>query len=159
MLRHTLLRRLVIPKSGDYPKARPVITRTRSWRGLMQVRYDDARGDRTLMMKHAFIYAPLRVGLGIVFVTTWCYFFYGHDLFMYNVFGYESEAMVEGRTKGTIETTIADVMMSDRGSQSPLRELEVDLHPQPNFDVFKHRAVPTADLPNPATGVQRKPLS
>ncbi len=128
---------MMLPKVGDTPKPRPVITRTRSWRGLMQVRYDDARADRTTLMKHAFIYAPLRVaGSGIV-ITSWAYWFYGHDVFMYNIFGYESEATVEGKMKGTIEQTFGDLFSSDRGSRSPLRELEKDTHPMPKFAVMK----------------------
>lgn len=126
-----------IPKAYDYPKPRPVIRKTRSWRGLMQVRFDDTKADRNAILKNALLWAPLRVFGSGVMVAVVLYYFYGHDQFMFMLFGYESEAMVEGRVNSNPDNTFGDILGTDRGVGSPLRALEQATHTSKEFDVFK----------------------
>lgn len=137
LLRRTKLSLYKIPAAYDYARPRPVIRKTRSWRGLMQVRFDDSTSDRNTLLKHAFIWAPLRV-LGIaVTCGTFSYFYFGHDQFMFMFFGYESEAMVEGRVNVAPQFNWDDILGHTKNCVSPLRKFEVDPHPMRTFDVFQ----------------------
>jgi hypothetical protein len=149
LARTVLLRQSHIPRVGDFPKARPVITRTRSWRGLMQVRFNDTRADHGFLIRQAFLWSPLRVfGSGFV-LALFLYFYLGHDQFMYQMFGFESEAMVEFRVIGRPAKSVGELLQNDRGFFSPVRHLEVDLHPKPEFDAWKdkERRGANADTP------------
>lgn len=126
----------MVPKVYDYPKPRPVIRKTRSWRGLMQVRYDDTRTDRNSILRNALIWAPLRTFGSGVLVAVGMYYYLGHDQFMFMLFGYESEAMVEGRVNANPEKVFADILSSDRGAGSNLRAFEAPDKPTREFDVW-----------------------
>lgn len=118
---------------------KPIIRRTRSWRGIMQVRYNDTRADRNKIGVQAFFWAPVRIfGLGIT-VTCFLYYFLGHDSFMHTMLGYESEMQYEARVNPTTETQSQNFMILDRDRawKSPLRNLEKPLHPQREFDVLR----------------------
>ncbi|KAG8346366.1 hypothetical protein ERJ75_000132900 [Trypanosoma vivax] len=123
---------------GRAPSPHPVIRRTRSWRGLMQVRFDDTGADRKKVLKHAFMWAPLRV-FGLCFVTTSVmYFTFGHDRFMHMLFGYESEMNYELRVNPDSSILVGNTLLDkDRGWRSPLRDLEKPLHPIREFDVLR----------------------
>ncbi|CBH10057.1 hypothetical protein, conserved [Trypanosoma brucei gambiense DAL972] len=123
---------------GRAPAPHPVIRRTRSWRGIMQVRFNDTRADRNRILKHAFLWAPVRI-FGICFVTTTIiYFTIGHDRFMHTLFGYESEMHYEARVNPDASILIGDTLLDkDRAWKSPLRNLEKPLHPRREFDVLR----------------------
>ncbi|RNF20424.1 uncharacterized protein Tco025E_03782 [Trypanosoma conorhini] len=123
---------------GKSPGPQPIIRRTRSWRGIMQVRFNDTRADRNQILRHAFLWAPMRIlGLGCL-TTTVMYFTVGHDRFMHTLFGYESEMHYEARVNPDASVVFGDTMLDkDRAWKSPLRELEMPLHPKRQFDVLR----------------------
>jgi hypothetical protein len=84
----------------DRPVSRPVITRQRSWRGVMQVRHDAVQHTTKQMAADAVFFSPLKlVACAAVGVIT-AYLAAGHDVFMHELFGFESESMVEERIQG-----------------------------------------------------------
>ena len=143
MLRRTPVSGYVLPKPFDYPKPRPVIKKTRSWRGTMQVRYDDAKADRAMLTKSFFFGAPCRAMLAMSITLSSFYFLKGHDQFMFLVFGYESESMVETRVSGlNIDHTSPsgywkDTFNRSKNALTPVRDFEKDPHQKKWFDVFK----------------------
>ncbi|KPA80379.1 putative mitochondrial hypothetical protein [Leptomonas pyrrhocoris] len=117
---------------------RPIIRRTRSWRGIMQVRFNDTRADRNKLGRQAFFWAPVRIfGLGLL-VTCCLYMGMGHDSFIHNLLGYESEMQYEARVNPVPEDFQNYMVLdSDRAWKSPLRNLEKPLHPNREFDVLR----------------------
>lgn len=104
----------------------PLIKRTRSWRGVMQARFDDTRTDSSKIVKHAFVFAPIRVfGITLMSVSS-LYIGMGHDSFMYHVLGYESETAFEARVNpmasGTSHST--PMLKVDDQILSPVYDLE-----------------------------------
>lgn len=141
-----MLRRGVVSLVGFHPFAagrrghkvdRPVIRRTRSWRGIMQVRFDDSGADRKRLGRQAFFWAPVRIfGLGLC-VTSLTYFSLGHDQFMHMLLGYESEMQYESRVNPVMGgQSYSAALEKDKAWKSPLRSLERPLHPTREFDVF-----------------------
>jgi hypothetical protein len=117
---------------------RPIMRRTRSWRGIMQARFNDTRADRNKLGRQAFLWAPMRIfGLGLL-VTCALYFGMGHDAFLHTLLGYESEMQYEARVnplrEGQQNFMVVD---NDRAWKSPLRDLEKPLHPNREFDVLR----------------------
>lgn len=104
----------------------------------MQVRFNDSRADRNKIGRQAFFWAPVRlVGLAVV-ITCSLYYGMGHDSFMHNLLGYESEMQYEARVnplKGSGQNFM--VLDRDRAWKSPLRDLEQPLHPTRDFDVLR----------------------
>ncbi|KEG09898.1 hypothetical protein DQ04_04481080 [Trypanosoma grayi] len=123
---------------GRPPGQYPVIHRTRSWRGIMQVRFNDTRADRNRLLKHAVLWSPLRV-FGLCFLTTTAmYFTLGHDRFMHTIFGYESEMHYEARVNPDASIMFGETLLGkDRSWSSPVRDLEKPLHPKREFDVLR----------------------
>ncbi|ORC90121.1 uncharacterized protein TM35_000091710 [Trypanosoma theileri] len=123
---------------GRAPQPHPIIRRTRSWRGIMQVRFNDTRADRNKIVQQAFFWAPMRI-FGICFVTTTVmYFTLGHDRFMHTLFGYESEMNYEARVNPGASVMFSETMLDkDRAWKSPVRDLEKPLHPIRRFDVLR----------------------
>ncbi|CCW59588.1 unnamed protein product [Phytomonas sp. EM1] len=119
---------------------RPIIRRTRSWRGIMQVRFNDSKADSRRLGRQAFLWSPLRVfGLGIVTLAS-LYITLGHDYFMHVLMGYESEMQYEMKvnpTLGALTSCAGPVMDLNKGWKSPLRDLEKPLHPKREFDIFR----------------------
>lgn len=115
----------------------PALRRTRSWRGVIQVRFDDTRADRNRILRHATLWAPLRLfGIGFV-MTTFAYFVLGHDFFLHTLLGYESEMQYEARVNPSINNTYGTLLEKDRAWRSPIRQLEKPLHPKREFDVLQ----------------------
>lgn len=136
MLRPSLVRLYQPVKARDYPKPRTVITRTRSWRGLMQVRFNDNRSDHKFLLKQFLVWGPMRVfGSGTI-VATLLYAYLGHDGFMYTVFGYESEAAVEQRPLGRPAFGVAQMMFLDRAGARPIRDVEEDREENAKFELY-----------------------
>ncbi|CCW67432.1 unnamed protein product [Phytomonas sp. Hart1] len=127
------------PRNKD--SSRPIIKRTRSWRGIMQVRFNDTKFDSRRLTRQAFIWSPLRVfGLGLLSMSIF-YYILGHDYFMHSLMGYESEMQYEMRvnpTLGALSCSAGFVIDLDKGCKSPLRDLEKPLHPKREFDIFKN---------------------
>ncbi|CAD2213375.1 hypothetical protein AGDE_03755 [Angomonas deanei] len=118
-------------------KQPPVMRRSRSWRGVMQVRFDDTRSDRNKIGRQAFFWAPIRVfGSGLALVAL-VYFYCGHDTFLHTLLGYESEMQYEVRVNPTAAPYKTPGAGTNKGWKSPLRDLEQPLHPKPEFDVFR----------------------
>ncbi|EPY29068.1 hypothetical protein STCU_04741 [Strigomonas culicis] len=116
---------------------RPVISRTRSWRGIMQVRFNDTRADRNTLGRQAFFWAPVRVfGIGLLAVCG-AYFVLGHDAFMHMLLGYESEMQYEARVNPTPYLIAGTTIGNPKAWKSPLRDLEAPLHPKREFEVFR----------------------
>jgi hypothetical protein len=137
MLRSTP-RRLteLVPPGVKAVRDRPLISRTRSWRGLMQVRHDDTKHDYKYVAKQFFIYSPMRVfGSGILTGTV-AYWYLGHDGFMYHLFGYESEAAVEARPMNRPMFGIGELLFADRKMIRGIRALEEDKVEDPKFNVY-----------------------
>lgn len=121
------------PRAG--PVARPIIRRSRSWRGVMQVRFNDSRADSKKIGRQAFFWAPMRILTLGVTATAVLYLALGHDAFMHTLMGYESEMQYEARVNPIgAEPAPLD---RDRSWKSPLRQLEQPLYPKREFDVFK----------------------
>ena len=131
----TLLGRNLPGERRHEDRSRPVITRTRSWRGLMQVRHDDTKHDYKVVAKHFFIYSPLRVGSMFLLCLTVGYCYLGHDGFMYHLFGYESEAAVEHRAMKPAYG-IGELLLSDRKANRGFRQLEEDRYEDPKFNLY-----------------------
>lgn len=126
-------------RSRAKPPASPVIRRTRSWRGMMQVRFDDTGYDRSRMLKQAFFWAPVRI-FGTIFVlTSTTYLYLGHDMFMHAMMGYESEMQFEAKVNPTEQLHYGHMLEKDRAWKSPVRNLEKPLHPIREFDLLKDR--------------------
>ncbi|TPP50838.1 RNA recognition motif family protein [Leishmania donovani] len=120
-------------------RERPIIRRTRSWRGIMQVRFNDSRADRNKIGVQAFFWAPVRIfGLGL-FATCSLYYLMGHDSFVHTLLGYESEMQYEARVNPITEGQSQNFMILDRDRawKSPVRNLEKPLHPVREFDVLR----------------------
>ena len=130
-----LLQRIPIGRN-DKPNARPIITRTRSWRGVMQVVFDETRQSRSSNYKHALFYAPLRVMGMALMCYTFMYFYFGHDQFFYQILGYESEAIVEHRVNAQ-DVSIYEGALGDKGYYSNVRKLEQDRPDKLHFDIYK----------------------
>ncbi|RNF08148.1 hypothetical protein TraAM80_02905 [Trypanosoma rangeli] len=115
---------------GKFPSPHPIIRRTRSWRGIMQVRFNDTRADRNQLLRQSFMWAPMRIfGLGCL-TTTVMYFTIGYDCFTHTLFGYESEMQYEARANPDASVVFGETMLdNDRGWKSPLRNLGMPLHP------------------------------
>ena len=146
-------RRLHFPvTAGDRPRGRPVITRSRSWRGMMQVRYDDTRADRNQFLKHAFIWGPMRVaGLGLT-ISMFLYFYMGHDQYMFQMFGYESEAYIEHKRMQEPTHLLGDLLMNDRRAFKNIRHNEPPVHDKITFPLFKEGIAQRA-VGEPAKGM------
>ena len=136
MLRLTARRLAELPRPGTKLQERPIISRTRSWRGLMQVRHDDTRHDYKYMMKQFFFYSPIRVGGSGILTATIAYFYLGHDGFMYHLFGYESEAAVEQRPLNRPAHGIGELLFADRKMINGIRSLEDPKTEEPAFNVY-----------------------
>ena len=107
----------------------------------MQVRFDDTAADRDGLLKNLIFWSPLRVGSTGLLTGVFTYFYLGHDQFMYTMFGYESEALVESRVNTQPEHHWEETLGHLRGSNSNLRKFEVDQHPRERFPgVFKKDA-------------------
>ncbi len=135
---------------GDTPRTRPVITRTRSWRGIMQVRYDDTRADRKQFMHHMFLWAPLRVVATGMCISMFLYFYLGHDQYMYQMFGYESEAYLEHKRHTEPIFLPGDLIFNDRRAFRNIRDNEEATHEKRTFSVFR------SDVPERAVGEKPK---
>jgi len=117
---------------------RPIIRRTRSWRGIMQVRFNDTRADRNRIGRQVFFWAPFRIfGLGLL-TTAALYFSLGHDSFIHALLGYESEMQYEARVN-PMESNSPNFMCLDRDKawKSPLRNMERPLHSVRELDVMR----------------------
>ena len=127
----------------SYPKSaflkpvsvpQPVIRRSRSWRGIMQVRYDDSKSDRGKIIRQIVFWSPLRV-FGLMFLTLSMYYtMTGHDNFMLQLFGYESENTFEERINRTPAVIPVPGMTLTKAFDSPVRKLEVPLYTERKFD-------------------------
>ncbi|KAK7195506.1 hypothetical protein NESM_000478300 [Novymonas esmeraldas] len=121
------------------PQRKPIIRRTRSWRGIMQVRFNDTRADRNKIGAQAFFWAPVRIfGMGLL-ATFALYYSMGHEGFMHMLLGYESEMQYEARVNPITEGQSQNFMVLDRDRawKSPVRNLEKPLHPVREFDVLR----------------------
>jgi hypothetical protein len=119
------------------PDPMPIIRRSRSWRGVTQVRYDDNRGDKKTQATQFVFYAPLRV-FGMIFITSSVLYVYmGHDQFMHSLMGYESEMQYEYQVNPTPNPMIGNFLEKDRRWHMPVRNLEKELHPVREFDLLK----------------------
>eukprot|EP00760_Papus_ankaliazontas_P024422 PhM_4_TR229/c0_g1_i1/m.100048 len=127
------IRTWVVPSTGDVPKARPYLSRTRSWRGRVQVRFDDAYADRKKVLSHAFIWSPLRVGTLGLFASAGTYIYLGHDSFMFQLFGYESESMIETRVNPPADANFGNTVGHARAAYSPIRHMEVVMDQQKDY--------------------------
>eukprot|EP00672_Neobodo_designis_P007578 CAMPEP_0174855604 /NCGR_PEP_ID=MMETSP1114-20130205/33685_1 /TAXON_ID=312471 /ORGANISM="Neobodo designis, Strain CCAP 1951/1" /LENGTH=137 /DNA_ID=CAMNT_0016090349 /DNA_START=88 /DNA_END=498 /DNA_ORIENTATION=+ len=137
MLRATIVRYADVMYTRNNKAAvrdRPVITRTRSWRGLMQVRHDDTLHDYKFVARQLFFWSPLRV-FGMAMVTAVVsYLILGHDGFMYHLFGYESEGAMEHREMNKPMYGIGALLLVDRHANKGIRKLEEPLEEQPKFN-------------------------
>ena len=136
----------ITPRVGDEPKARPYLSRTRSWRGRMQVRYDDTKTDSKQVAMHAFVWAPMRV---IAMGLTACvgtYLYLGHDSFMFSMFGYESESIVEYRVNPPAQAHLASTLGHSKGAYAAVRQLEIVLneHKETLYALARERQDQTA---------------
>lgn len=119
------------------PDAMPIIRRSRSWRGVMQVRFDDDRADKKGHVSQLLLWSPLRV-FGIMFCSTaLIYVYMGHDQFMHSMMGYESEMQYECQVNPTPNPMIGTFLEKDRKWHSAIRNAESPLHPLREFDVLK----------------------
>ncbi|KAG5490490.1 hypothetical protein JKF63_00610 [Porcisia hertigi] len=128
----------VFSRRRELPR-KPIIRRTRSWRGIMQVRFNDSRADRNKIGRQAFFWAPVRIfGLGVI-ATCSLYYLMGHDSFLHTLLGYESEMQYEARVNPVAEGHSQNFMIldKDRAWKSPVRNLERPLHPVREFDVLR----------------------
>ena len=114
----------------------PVISRTRSWRGLMHVRYDDGLTDRLTFWKQLLLFAPLRVSCGLSIVFGAIYMFLGHDQFLYMMYGYESEMNYEARVNPNVPMYRLSLMQTPDPAKHTVRLLEPPIHHQKEFDIF-----------------------
>lgn len=121
------------------PDPMPIIRRSRSWRGIMQVRYDENKGDRKNIWWHFLLWSPLRIVTVFGFSTSLLYVYLGHDQFMHVMMGYESEMQYESTVNptGTNAMGTYKEFENDRGWKKGMRNLEKPLHPRREFDVMK----------------------
>lgn len=140
---HTAVRQhpLIFRRAGPSIVARPIIRRTRSWRGIMQVRFNDSRADHKRLGLQAFVWSPLRMfGLALTLMTL-SYIILGHDVFMFSLLGYESEMQYEKKVNpSSSNESFLSLIDKDKNWKSPVRDLEKPLHPRREFDLFKERA-------------------
>ena len=104
----------------------------------MQVRFNDSKVDRNMLIKQLVFWSPLRVFGILFFVLASGYLLTGHDEFMYSIFGYESENKFEARINprgfnNSVQTTV----LADKKWVSPLREREPALHTVQAVDVLR----------------------
>lgn len=116
---------------------RPFIRRTRSWRGVMQVRYNDTKLDRNKLAQHAFFWSPLRLFGMSTLVSVVIYLLFGHDRFMQILLGYESEMLYETRVNPSTTQSYESVLDKDKAWRSPMRNLEKPLHSVREFDLLR----------------------
>lgn len=127
------------------PDPMPIIRRTRSWRGVMQVRFDDQRADRNSMAMQLVFWSPLRI-FGCIFASTsFIYVYMGHDQFMHLLMGYESEMQFETKVNPTDNISNKKPLENDRGWRLSIRNLEQPLHPTREFDVMKDTFAATSN--------------
>jgi hypothetical protein len=139
---------------GDKPRNRPVITRTRSWRGIMQVRYDDTRADRQQFVRHMFVWAPMRVIATGMSISMFMYFYLGHDQYMYQMFGYESEAYLEMKRHTEPIHLPGDLIFNDRRAFRNIRENEEPTHEKRTFPIFREGVAERSVGEQPKAGVK-----
>lgn len=132
-------RSMRIPIRGiDTPptSAAPLITRTRTWRGTMQVRYDEQT--QSLKSRNFWLWGILGAPFRVAFVCTvtfgLAYLFLGHDEFMFQLLGYESEMQYEGIVNPIPDEVALQNQLTPKAAMSPIRTLEKPLHPPPVFD-------------------------
>jgi len=117
----------ITPKVGDEPKPRPYLSRPRTWRGRMQVRYDDTKTDTKQVAMHAFVWAPMRVATMGLIACVGTYLYLGHDSFMFSMFGYESESLIEFRVNPPAQANSLNLIGNNKAAYSPVRQLEIVL--------------------------------
>ena len=96
----------------------------------------------TEILQQGFLWAPIRFLISLVLTVGVAYSFYGHDAFMFQVLGYESEACIEGSVQGmSIENaTVPDffsLTTNYDSAYSKLSGLAPERAPTSIFDVFK----------------------
>ena len=90
--------------------------------------------DRKTTFYNIFFFLPFQVVCGLLLTTGAYYFVAGHDQFMFEVCGYESEMQYEGAVNPRSGTLTPGVLATmDKAQTSPLRDLEKPLHPAPSF--------------------------
>lgn len=119
------------------PDGLPIIRRSRSWRGVTQVRFDDNKADRGTQAKYFFLWAPFRVFGLMLCTTSILYLYMGHDQFMHSLMGYESEMQYEFQVNPTPNPMMGTFLDKDRRWNMPVRNLEQQLHPVREFDVLR----------------------
>eukprot|EP00759_Apiculatamorpha_spiralis_P040558 PhF_6_TR39099/c0_g2_i1/m.58510 len=120
-------RGLINPKIGDIPKGRPYLSRTRSWKGRMIVRFDDASQERSTVAAQAFIWAPLRFLAMAMLSACTLYMYLGHDSFMFSMFGFESESIIETRIRPPGPASPHGLISHHKAAYSGVRQLEIAL--------------------------------
>lgn len=103
----------------------------------MQVRFDDTRADRKQFVRHMIIWAPLRVTICGLIISSFLYFYLGHDQYMYQMFGYESEAYLEHKRMTEPVHLPGDLIFNDRRAFRKIRENENSVHDRKTFPVFR----------------------
>jgi hypothetical protein len=129
----------IIKHGIKYTPQKPVFRKTRSWRGIMQVRYNDELNDAKIVTKQLLFWAPLRVILPALCVFAAYYVMMGHDVFLQDIMGFESESHYEppiGDRKDGLRRR-PPMITGAKAHLSPVRDLEKPLHPIPEFDIFK----------------------
>eukprot|EP00744_Colponema_vietnamica_P019821 GILI01028072.1.p1 GENE.GILI01028072.1~~GILI01028072.1.p1 ORF type:complete len:146 (-),score=10.35 GILI01028072.1:16-453(-) len=112
----------------------PLIARTRTWKGTMQVRFEEKNEHRSRsFLVWGILGAPFRVLFVMMVTFGGCYLFLGHDEFMFQLLGYESEMQYEGIVNPIPEEVALLNAEGLKGATSPLRALEKTLHPAPVF--------------------------
>ena len=109
----------------------------------MQVAPASATIDTKTAVYNVFFFLPYQIGVGLLLTAAAYYFVAGHDQFLFEVCGYESEMQYEGAVNPRTGTLTPGILASmDKGQMSPLRDLERPLHPSPSFpeQTFSHQA-------------------
>ncbi len=124
------------PKSHRFKPTsipQPIIRRSRSWRGIMQIRFDDTKSDRNKIVRQMVLWSPLRV-FGVTFLSLSIYYVVaGHDVFMLTWFGYESENTFEERLNRSPLLADTPQFMNEKAFESPVRALELKNTGERNF--------------------------
>ena len=100
----------------------------------MQVKYDTGEMTNKKFYVYGLLMAPLRLGTVFAISFGFCYVVLGHDEFMFQLMGYESEMQYESIVNPAPEDTTLNERYGERAALSPVRMLEKPLHPPPVFE-------------------------
>lgn len=101
----------------------------------MQLRFDDGKVEGKQVLK-ILVFSPIKAGLLFVGATTMVYMMMGHDYFMHEVYGYESEMHYEGKVNPPPDKSTPPVKYYTTRTFSNLHKLEIGKFAKKTFDIF-----------------------